>query len=70
MIKEMHPIVLDGYIKNVSFKGTDGNDYLIVFYQLTNDTDIEISQYKKQEGREWELIKLNPEDCLKEKVKE
>ncbi len=70
MIKEMYPIVQDGYRKNVSFKGTDGNDYLIVFYQLTNDTDIEISQYKKQDGGEWELIKLNPEDCLKEKVKE
>ena len=59
-----------GYIKNVSFKGTDGNDYLIVFYQLTNDTDIEISQFIKKDGGAWELIKLNPEDCLKEKAKE
>ncbi len=46
------------------FKGTDGNDYLIVFYQLTNDTDIEIAQYIKSEGQDWKLTNLNPEKCL------
>ena len=65
LIKEMYPIEQDGFIKNVYFKGTDGNDYLIVFYQLTNDTDIEIAQYIKNEGQEqWKLIKLDPEKCL------
>lgn len=67
MIDEMYPIKQEGYIKNLSFRGKDGMDYLIVFYQLTNDTDIEIAQYQKAEAGEWKLIKLNPEDCVKEK---
>ena len=27
--------------------GTDGNDYRFVFMQLTNDTDLLVTQYKK-----------------------
>lgn len=65
LIKEMHPVEQDGYVKKVYFKGTDGNDYLIVFFQLTNDTDIEIAQYIKSEGQDWKLTALDPEECLK-----
>lgn len=67
LIKKMNPTIQEDYIKNISFQGTDGHDYLIVFYQLTNDTDIEIAQYIKNADGDWELIQLNPEDCLKEK---
>ncbi|SHO48675.1 hypothetical protein SAMN02745217_01958 [Anaerocolumna xylanovorans DSM 12503] len=66
MIEKMYPTKQEGYIKNISFRGKDGKDYLIVFYQLTNDTDIEIAQYRRGETGEWELIKFNPEDCIKE----
>ncbi len=67
MIEEMYPFRQEGYIKNVSFRGKDGRDYIIVFYQLANGTDIEIAQYRKGKTGEWELIKLNPEDCIREK---
>lgn len=63
LVKERYETQQDGYVKKIFFKGTDGDDYLIKFFQLTNGKDIEISQYKKQEN-EWEIIKLNPEDCL------
>lgn len=64
LIKEMYPTEQDGFVKKVYFKGTDGNDYLIVFFQLTNDTDIEIAQYVKSEGQDWKLTTLNPEKYL------
>lgn len=66
-IEEMYPVQQDGYIKNIYFKGKDGNDYLIQFFQLTNDTDIEIAQYRKREDGKWELIKLDPNECIKDK---
>ncbi|MDD3080568.1 MAG: hypothetical protein PHH37_15915 [Paludibacter sp.] len=67
LIKELYPTIQNGYEKNIYFAGTDGNDYLIVFFQLTNDTDIEIAQYKKNKDGTWELIKLDPEKCIKDK---
>lgn len=65
LIKEMYPTQQEDFIKKVSFKGTDGNDYLIVFFQLTNDTDIEIAQYVRSEGQDWKLTVLKPEKCIK-----
>ncbi|MBU3072308.1 hypothetical protein [Clostridium estertheticum] len=47
-----------------TIKGTDGSDYKFVFFQLTNDTDIEIAQYKKDEKGNWNLIKSDPGKCL------
>ncbi|MDF2586896.1 MAG: hypothetical protein K0S41_737 [Anaerocolumna sp.] len=67
LIKKRYPTRQDGYIKNIYFEGTDGKEYLIVFFQLTNDNDIEIAQYSKSEDGNWNLIKLNPEDCIKDK---
>ena len=64
LIKERYPTQQDDYTKNIFFKGTDNNDYLIVFYQLTNDTDIEIAQYMKGDNGNWTLIKLDPNLCL------
>ncbi len=64
LVKERYPTQQDGYVKNIYFKGTDNNDYLIVFFTLTNDTDIEIAQYIKDRDGKWVHIHLNPEKCL------
>ena len=68
LIKEQYPTVQDGYVKHIYFSGTDGRDYMIEFFQLTNDTDIEIAQYRRNIEGDWERVKLNPEECL-EKTK-
>lgn len=67
LIKQLYPTEQSGYVKKIPFEGSDGYDYLILFFQLTNDTDIEIAQYRKSKNSDWELIKLDPEKCLKEK---
>lgn len=64
MIKDRYPAQQSGYVKKVFFRGTDGNDYFIEFFQLTNDTDVEIAQYKKTAAGKWKLIKLDPHKCL------
>lgn len=55
---------VEGYEKKVYFKGTDNNDYMIVFYTLTNDNDIEIAQYMKVSDGVWNRIELDPNKCL------
>ena len=65
LVEKRYPTEQEDYIKKIYFKGTDGNDYQIEFFQLTNDTDIEIAQYKKGTDKKWELIKIEPEKCLK-----
>jgi hypothetical protein len=67
LVKEKYPTQQDGFVKKIYFKGTDGNNYLIEFFQLTNDTDIEIAQYKKNDNEKWELIKLDPKKCIEKK---
>ena len=67
LVKKRHPTKLDGYIKDIFFTGTDGREYLIKFFQLTNGTDIEIAQYRKNSSGFWELIALEPEKCLRKK---
>jgi hypothetical protein len=67
LIKVMYPTTKNGYVKHIYFDGTDGNVYMIEFFKLTNDTDIETAQYRKKEGANWELIHFNPEDCVKDK---
>lgn len=64
LVKERYPTQQEGYEKRIYFKGTDGNYYLILFFQLTNGTDIEIAQYIKCKSGNWHLIKLDPEKCL------
>ena len=70
LVKKRYPTKQERYVKNIYFKGTDGNDYKFMFFQLTNDTDIEIAQYKKDENGNWNLIKIDPEQCLEKKSKE
>ena len=67
LIKERYPTKQNGYVKNMYFRGTDNNDYLIVFFELTNGTDIEIAQYRKDILGKWKLIRLNPEKCVEQK---
>jgi hypothetical protein len=64
LVQKRYETQQDNYIKNIYFKGTDGYEYCIQFFQLTNGTDIEIAQYRKNKKDEWELININPEDCL------
>ena len=65
LIKEFYEVNTEGYVKNIYFKGTDNKDYRIEFYILTNDYDIEVAQYIKEDGK-WKSIKLDPNKCLKE----
>jgi len=67
MIEKKYPTKQKDYVKQVSFHGTDGNDYLFLFYQLTNNTDVEIAQYMKSKEGKWQLTKLDPEKCLEKK---
>lgn len=64
LVKEKYPTQQDEYKKYIFFRGTDGNDYIIEFYQLTNGTDIEIAQYMKTEDGSWILVLLDPNKCL------
>lgn len=66
LIRELYPTIQNGYVKHIYFAGTDGYDYLLEFFHLTNDTDIEIAQYRKNKEGDWDLIKLDPEKCLKD----
>lgn len=63
LVKKRYPTEQEGYVKDVYFEGTDGNDYKVMFFELTNDTDIEIAQYKKDKKGNWNLTKLDPEKC-------
>lgn len=67
LVKERYKTQQDGYVKRIYFKGTNGNDYLFVFFQLTNDTDILIAQYKKNANGKWEQIRIDPHKCLEKK---
>jgi hypothetical protein len=57
----------DGYEKKVYFKDKSGNEYYVLFYQLTNGYDIKIADYKKNKDGKWELIYFTPENCLEKK---
>lgn len=65
LIKKQLPTKQDGYVKTIDYIGTDGADYRFIFYQLTNDTDVLISQYKKDSKGNWESIRIDPNKCVK-----
>lgn len=54
----------DGYEKKVYFKDKDNNEYYVLFYTLTNGTDIKIADYKKNQDGKWELVYIEPKNCL------
>lgn len=65
LVKRMGENEIEGYEKKVYFEGTDNNEYMIVFYTLTNDNDVEIAQYVKNKDGDWTNIYLDPNKCLK-----
>lgn len=64
LMKAIEHTEINGYIKNIYFKGTDGKDYKIQFFTLTNDTDFEVAQYVLNENGQWQYIELNPYECV------
>lgn len=68
LVKRRLPTKQEGYVKNIDVLGTDGNQYRFVFFQLTNDTDLFIAQYKKNKQGKWEQIEMDPEKCLEKNV--
>ncbi|NHC18660.1 hypothetical protein G6554_10305 [Bacillus sp. MM2020_4] len=65
LIKKQLPSKQDGYVKTIDYIGTDRADYRFIFYHLTNDTDVLISQYKKDSEGNWESIRIDPYKCVK-----
>lgn len=63
LIKKRLPTKMDGYVKIIDIIGTDGNDYRFIFVQLTNDTDVLISQLIRRNQGEWEETKIDPTKC-------
>lgn len=64
LIVKLYPTQQEEYIKKIMADGADGNQYLFVFFVLTNGTNIEIGQYKKVND-EWLKVTINPYECLK-----
>ena len=64
LIKKRLPTKRDGYVKTIDIIGTDGNDYRFIFIQLTNDTDVLVSQLVKSKQGEWEVTHIDPTKCI------
>ncbi|WP_304508563.1 hypothetical protein [Anaerotignum sp.] len=56
-------------IIRIQFDGTDGYQYCIVFFRLTNGTDLEVAQYRRFPGGTWKAITIKVEDCLENNKK-
>ncbi|PGY11122.1 hypothetical protein [Bacillus sp. AFS031507] len=68
LVQKIYPTVKNGYVKNIYFRGNDGANYCLIFFTLTNGTDVEIAQFRKVGNGKWKLIKMKPEEeCLTEK---
>lgn len=64
LIKTMHPIEQKGYIKNIYFLSTDGKEYKIEFFELTNGTDVQVGQFIKDSSGNWTPIVLDVNKCI------
>ena len=64
LIKTMHPIEQKGYVKNVYFTGTDGKEYKIEFFQLTNGNDVQVGQFIKDSSGNWKPVTIDVYKCL------
>lgn len=64
LVEKRKPTRQDGYIKQIDFSGKDGREYRFIFFVLTNDTDVLTAQYRKGQGGKWELIHMDPRQCL------
>ena len=68
LIKKQLPTKQDEYVKTIDYIGTDGANYRFIFYQLTIDTDVLISQFKKNAEGNWQSIRIDPYQCLDNKA--
>ena len=59
----------DNYEKRAYYKDKDDNEYYVLFYELTNGVDKKIADYKKNKDNQWEVIYINPEKCIEDKLK-
>lgn len=66
LVKKMGKTETDGFEKKVYFEGNDNKEYMIVFYTLTNDNDVEIAKYSREKGGAWVRIELDPNKCIKD----
>ena len=57
-------------MKTIDVIGTDGNDYRFIFIQLTNDTDVLVSQLVKKKQGKWEVTHIDPEKCVENRKQE
>lgn len=64
MIDSELKVEKNDYEKKVYFKDKDGNEYYVLFYQLTNGVDIKIADYKKDKDGNWKGIYIDNEKCL------
>ncbi len=65
MIQYLYPAMRKGYIKNIYFHGKGGADYCFMFIILTNGTDVEAAQFRKEGNAEWVQVNMKPEEeCL------
>ena len=70
LIKRRLPTKKDDYMKTIDVIGTDGNDYRFIFVQLTNDTDVLVSQLVKKKQGKWEVTHIDPEKCVENRKQE
>lgn len=71
MIQYLYPTMKNGYIKNICFHSNDGSNYCIIFFTLTNGTDVEIAQFHQVGNNPWKQVNIRPEEeCLPENVNE
>ncbi|TQR12686.1 hypothetical protein [Psychrobacillus lasiicapitis] len=68
LIKKRLPTKRDDYVKFIDIIGMNGNNYRFVFVQITNDTDVLVSQLiKRKQGSTWEETKIDPTKCVENK---
>ncbi len=66
-IQKRLPTTRDGYVEIIEVIGTDGNDYRFSFIQLTNDTDVLVSQLMKSKQGKWEVAHIDPTKCTEKR---
>lgn len=66
MVKEKYDTKFNGYIKSIEFKSFDDKTYVIKFITLTNDTDIQIGQYIKDENGNLKETYIDVKSCIED----
>lgn len=65
LVKEKIKTETYGYEKRIYFMGNDGYEYYVLFFELTNGTEIKISDYRKDENGVWREVDIDTKKCLK-----